>query len=120
MQRFVNRYLFFVEPETISGLNPKDFSMNLPGNVKRSNQTVQASVNLAPVQEMLRACIQCGTCTGSCPNEFAMDHTPRKLWRMVLTDQAEEIFQTKTFAQPEVSQRASPDRGHGGPQTNRC
>ena len=38
---------------------------------------------LATVQEMVRACIQCGTCTASCPNEFAMDHTPRKLWRMV-------------------------------------
>ena len=98
VKSFVNRYLLFVGPETISELNPKDFYMNLTRNLKRSNQTVQASVNLAPVQEMVRACIQCGTCTGSCPNEFAMDHTPRKLWRMVLMDQTEEIFQSKTFA----------------------
>jgi heterodisulfide reductase subunit C len=53
---------------------------------------------LAPVQEMIRACIQCGTCTGSCPNEFAMDCTPRKLWRMVLLGLKDQIFQSKTFA----------------------
>ena len=52
---------------------------------------------LAPVQEMVRACIQCGTCTASCPNEFAMDHTPRKLWRMVLMGLKNQIFQSKTF-----------------------
>jgi len=53
---------------------------------------------LAPVQEMVRACIQCGTCTGSCPNEFAMDHTPRRLWRMVLMGMKDQIFQSKTFS----------------------
>ena len=55
------------------------------------------SDELAPVREMVQACIQCGTCTGSCPNEFAMDVTPRRLWRLVLTGQKEEIFQSQTF-----------------------
>lgn len=53
---------------------------------------------LAPIQEMVRTCIQCGTCTGSCPNAFAMDKTPRQLWRMVLMGQKDVIFQSKTFA----------------------
>jgi heterodisulfide reductase subunit C len=52
---------------------------------------------LARVQEMVQACIQCGTCTGSCPNEFAMDITPRRMWRMVLLGLKEEIFESKTF-----------------------
>ena len=52
---------------------------------------------LAPVREMVQACIQCGTCSGSCPNEFAMDLTPRKMWRLVLMGQKEKIFQSKTF-----------------------
>jgi len=52
---------------------------------------------LAPVRKMVQACIQCGTCTGSCPNEFAMDLTPRKMWRLVLMGQKEKIFQSKTF-----------------------
>ncbi|THB78621.1 MAG: heterodisulfide reductase [Desulfobacteraceae bacterium] len=46
---------------------------------------------------MVQACIQCGTCSGSCPNTFAMDHTPRKLWRMVLGDQAQSVLASKTF-----------------------
>ncbi len=53
---------------------------------------------LAPIQEMVQTCIQCGTCTGSCPNAFAMDQTPRQLWRMVLMGQKDVIFQSKTFA----------------------
>ena len=52
---------------------------------------------LADVREMVQACIQCGTCTASCPNEFAMDLTPRRLWRMVLMDRTEAIFSSKTF-----------------------
>lgn len=55
------------------------------------------SAALAKVQAMVQACIQCGTCSGSCPNEFAMDATPRRLWRMVLTGRETEIFQSRTF-----------------------
>jgi len=52
---------------------------------------------LEPIKEMVQACIQCGTCSGSCPNEFAMDLTPRKMWRMVLMGQSEKIFTSRTF-----------------------
>lgn len=52
---------------------------------------------LIPVQKMVQSCIQCGTCTGSCPNSFAMDKTPRQLWRMVLMGYRDEIFKTRTF-----------------------
>ena len=62
-----------------------------------NNATLAPADVLAPIQEMVRACIQCGTCTASCPNEFAMDHTPRKLWRMVLMGLKDQIFQSKTF-----------------------
>lgn len=57
-----------------------------------------ADAYLARVQRMIRSCMQCGTCTGSCPNEFAMDFTPRQLWRLVLSGEAEEVFRSKTFA----------------------
>ncbi len=53
---------------------------------------------LAPIRKMVQACIQCGTCSGSCPNEFAMDLTPRKMWRLVLLGQKEKIFRSKTFS----------------------
>ncbi len=53
---------------------------------------------LGSVQALIRPCIQCGTCTGSCPNEFAMDYTPRMLWRLALRGEVEDIFDSRTFA----------------------
>ncbi len=53
---------------------------------------------LDPVREMVAACMQCGSCTGSCPNEFAMDFTPRRMWRMVLMGEADAIFESQTFS----------------------
>lgn len=51
----------------------------------------------AELKMKLQACIQCGTCTGSCPNEFAMDVTPRHLWRLVLAGYIDDVFKTRTF-----------------------
>lgn len=53
--------------------------------------------SLAAIRNMVSACIQCGTCTGSCPNAFAMDLTPRQLWYNVLMGEKETIFHSKTF-----------------------
>lgn len=53
---------------------------------------------LASIRDMVSACIQCGTCTGSCPNAFAMDLTPRQLWYNVLRGEKETIFNSKTFS----------------------
>ena len=55
------------------------------------------TASLEPIHEMVQACIQCGTCSGSCPNEFAMDLTPRRMWRMVIMGQSEKIFESRTF-----------------------
>jgi len=52
---------------------------------------------LTPVREMVNACIQCGTCTGSCPNAFAMDLTPRQLWYNVIRGEKKTIFSSRTF-----------------------
>ena len=62
------------------------------------NQLAYEDDVLTPVREMIQSCIQCGTCTGSCPNAFAMDFTPRHVWRMVLMGEKDGIFQSKTFA----------------------
>ncbi len=51
----------------------------------------------AEISKKLRACMQCGTCTGSCGSAFKMDHTPRQVWRMVLGGMKEELFQSRTF-----------------------
>jgi heterodisulfide reductase subunit C2 len=64
------------------------------------NRTEHLAVEdeLAEVGEMVKACIQCGTCTASCPNQFAMDLTPRHLWRLVLMRRDAAVFASKTFA----------------------
>ena len=71
--------------------------MNQSAQKENQHKTNSPPDTLGPVKDMVRACIQCGTCTGSCPNTFAMDMTPRMLWRMVLLDQKEEIFKSRTF-----------------------
>jgi heterodisulfide reductase subunit C2 len=68
----------------------------------KSDQSPAASASVAVdsmlvIWEKVSACMQCGTCTGSCPNAHAMDVTPRQLWRMVLLGLKEEIFNSKTF-----------------------
>jgi heterodisulfide reductase subunit C2 len=52
---------------------------------------------LEPVRKMLSACIQCGTCSASCPSAAAMDLTPRRLWRHVLLGDREAVFGSHTF-----------------------
>jgi len=52
---------------------------------------------LDPIAEKVSACMQCGTCTGSCANAFAMDYTPRQLWRLVQLGEQDEIFRSTTF-----------------------
>ena len=52
---------------------------------------------VAPDREKLLTCIQCGTCTASCPTAYAMDYTPRQLWRLVQVGLREEALQSRTF-----------------------
>ncbi|NDV20963.1 4Fe-4S dicluster domain-containing protein [Pseudodesulfovibrio sp. JC047] len=52
---------------------------------------------LAQLQKEVGACMQCGTCTASCPNGFAMDITPRTMWRMIQFGMVDEIFESHTF-----------------------
>ncbi len=61
-------------------------------------ETTEITRRLESIRQMVQACIQCGTCTASCPNEFAMDLTPRRLWRMVLMGLQDDIFQSRTFS----------------------
>ena len=68
--------------------------------LKQRSETAPEPVidSLATIRDMVSACIQCGTCTGSCPNAFAMDLTPRQLWYNVLMGEKETIFHSKTFS----------------------
>ena len=54
-------------------------------------------VSLDAVRTMVSACIQCGTCTASCPNALEMDLTPRKMWRLVILGRLAEVMASRTF-----------------------
>jgi heterodisulfide reductase subunit C len=44
----------------------------------------------------LEACIQCGTCGGSCPSAADMDHTPRALFALTLAGMRDEVLGSNT------------------------
>jgi len=66
------------------------------GTEKRGNQT-GSDQRLKAVADKVRACMQCGTCTASCPNAFAMDLTPRQMWRLVMLGRRKRLFESRTF-----------------------
>ena len=47
--------------------------------------------------EPLRTCIQCGTCSGTCPVAPYMDHTPRLIISMINRGMKDEVLESNTF-----------------------
>jgi heterodisulfide reductase subunit C len=62
-----------------------------------AQNTARAESLLKDIREELRACMQCGTCSASCPNSHAMDLTPRRMWRMILCGLEDEVLESNTF-----------------------
>lgn len=50
-----------------------------------------------PGGEGIRKCIQCGTCTASCPNADKMDHTPSELIAMARADMKKEVLSSNAM-----------------------
>lgn len=50
-----------------------------------------------PGGEKINACIQCGTCSGSCPTCYEMDYTPRKIINMIRAELKEEVLSSKAI-----------------------
>ncbi|HEX78133.1 MAG TPA: 4Fe-4S dicluster domain-containing protein [Dehalococcoidia bacterium] len=50
-----------------------------------------------PGGEGIRLCIQCGTCTASCPNASRMEHTPRELIAMVRAGMGKEVLSSNSM-----------------------
>ncbi len=71
--------------------------MDHASEVARQGTDPHVSEPMRHIWEKVKACMQCGTCTGSCPNSHAMDITPRALWRLVQFNLKDDIFNSKTF-----------------------
>lgn len=49
-------------------------------------------ISAIPGGEGIRLCIQCGTCTASCPNADSMAHTPAQLIAMARAGMRQEVL----------------------------
>ncbi|MEA3510697.1 MAG: 4Fe-4S dicluster domain-containing protein, partial [Actinomycetota bacterium] len=56
-----------------------------------------AETNRIPGGGRLDQCIQCGSCTASCPVSYAMDLTPRQLIAMFRAGAIEELLESRTI-----------------------
>lgn len=47
--------------------------------------------------EPITNCLQCGTCSGTCPAVEFMDHTPRQIIGMIRADLKDEVLTSNTY-----------------------
>jgi heterodisulfide reductase subunit D len=52
---------------------------------------------VTPSPQELRTCMQCGTCSATCPTGYAMDYTLRQLWRLIDLGLRDEVVNSRTF-----------------------
>lgn len=50
-----------------------------------------------PDWQKLLTCIQCGTCTASCPAAELMDYAPRQLWQLLRLGLKDQLLNSRTF-----------------------
>ncbi len=65
-------------------------------NIRGSGSFVD-EIYALPGGEGVRLCIQCGTCSGSCPNASKMDHTPRELIAMARAGMRKEVLSSNSM-----------------------
>jgi len=66
-------------------------------NEAELRQIFLEQVSKIPAGERLKRCIQCGTCTGSCPVSYAMDISPRELIALFRSGEMETIMKSRTI-----------------------
>jgi len=55
-----------------------------------------AEVSSLPGGDRVALCIQCGSCSGSCPTAPWMDHSPRQLFAMIRAGMRDEVLRSNT------------------------
>lgn len=65
--------------------------------VKTKPRSFITEVASLPGGVKIRDCIQCGTCTGSCPVAQQMDYSPRKVIAMVRADMRDEVLSSSSM-----------------------
>jgi heterodisulfide reductase subunit C len=63
---------------------------------EKGNYDLIEEISSIPGGEKIKLCIQCGTCTASCPNANKMDYAPRQIIAMARAGMREEVLSSKS------------------------
>ncbi len=69
----------------------------LPQAEKELREAFLTEAARIPGGELLNRCIQCGTCSGSCPVTYAMDYSPRQVIAMFRAGAIEPLLRSRTI-----------------------
>jgi heterodisulfide reductase subunit C len=76
-------------------------NIKIPGKLSRKEEDLRFSflkhLEIIPNSEKIKSCIQCGTCTGSCPVSYAMDISPRELIALFRAGDIETILNSRSI-----------------------
>jgi heterodisulfide reductase subunit C len=79
----------------------KIVDIKIPGKLSRTEADLRESfwrqLEAVPNSEKIKSCIQCGTCTGSCPVSYAMDISPREVIALFRAGDMESLLNSKTI-----------------------
>jgi heterodisulfide reductase subunit C len=66
-------------------------------NLTTDKRDVAFAAQLTPAGGLIRRCIQCGTCSASCPSAPDMDITPRRMWRLAQLGFEDEVLSSRAI-----------------------
>jgi heterodisulfide reductase subunit C len=79
----------------------KIVDIKIPGKLSRKEEDLRESflrqLEAIPNSDKIKSCIQCGTCTGSCPVSYAMDISPREVIALFRAGDLETLLHSKTI-----------------------
>jgi len=81
--------------------SPTKYHAPVPGSLPAPERELRRrfleEAQVVPGGDRISQCLQCGTCTGSCPVSYAMDISPRKVIALFRAGQIEEILRSRTI-----------------------
>jgi len=75
--------------------------IQIPGKLSKKEEDLRTAfldcVKIIPGGYKIKSCLQCGTCTGSCPLSYLMDITPRELIALFRAGDIDSIMKSRTI-----------------------